>query len=894
MNHLFLRRSELISLVIALTLLAAIAVFSILDWTQYRQNRAEVLSSRQVLGDTDTLLLAMTEAESAERGFVLTGDQEYLPVYRTQVSAVRHQMDVLSMKATESGPLADRFGWFSARIRRLRGQVNEKLVALQEGIDLRKRNDVAGGIDLLRSSRGALLTAAIRQTANEVRSGLDSWVEERSVVVQANTDRTHLIMVASSIVLLVILVLGAMKINSEAERREQLIARLGREQRQTSEVRDLLKTTLSSIGDAVLVTDPEGRITYLNRVAESLTGWTEQQASGRLAHEVFRVADEVSGEPITTPLERILSSGGARGPSTSAILLTRGERQIPIDDSLARIETPDGEVLGAVLVFRDVTSRRAAERERERLLTEAQAARRDAERQRSHLHSLFLQAPASINIYRGPDHIFELLHPLARGYIGGVDVTGKPARDVVHDPSFVDLLDEVYASGEPRAIHEVSRIVSDEQGRKSERWFNYFCCPWREAGGVVAGVMTLAVDMTESVLLKHAMRETEERLRESAKLESLGVLAGGIAHDFNNLLVGIMGNASLVLEESVLAEPSRSMLQSVITASERAAILTRQMLAYAGKGQFVIEPVDLSEAVTQMLPLLKGVIPRQVTLQTQLTRGLPPIEADTAQLQQVFMNLVINAAEACGERPGCVVIRTTLEEIAPRPSGSFGLPAPEPGTFVVLEVTDTGAGMDHATRARVFDPFFTTKFTGRGLGLSAVLGIMRSHKGAIDVYSDPGQGSTFRVFFPACGPPVVKKTNERAELPAGAESGTVLLIDDEDLVRRMARATLEYHGYRVLEAEQGADGIEIFREHRGQIDLVLLDLTMPVMTGEQTLSHLRRVRGDVAVLLSSGFSRSEATRRFGAANLAGFLQKPYTAAQLAKAVRDAMETTRAT
>ena len=891
MKHLSLRRSELVSLAVAVAMLLAVALFSIVDWMEYRQNRSEVLSSREALGDTAALLLATTGAESAERGFVLTGDQEYLPLYQDQISIVRHQVNVLS-RAADRGPVTDRFAWFSARIRHLCGQVNEKLAALQEGIELRQRNDIAGGVALLRSSRGSALTAAIRRTASEVQSGLGSWVDERSLVVQSNADRTHLIIVASSVVLLVILALSAIKVNSAAERREQLISRLGREQRQASEVRDLLKTTLFSIGDAVLVTDREGRISYLNRVAESLTGWTEREASGQLAQKVFRITDEVSGEPILTPLEGILSGTSRRGPATPTILLTRGGRQIPIDDSIARIETPEGEVLGVVLVFRDITSRRAAERERERLLTEAQAARRDAERQRSHLHSLFLQAPASINIYRGPDHVFELLHPLAKGYIGGVDVTGKRARDVVHDPSFVDLLDEVYASGEPRAIHEVNRVVSDEHGQKSERWFNYFCCPWREAGGAVAGVMTLAVDMTESVLLKQAMRETEERLRESAKLESLGVLAGGIAHDFNNLLVGILGNSSLVLDESVLDEPSRSMIENVITSAERAAVLTRQMLAYAGKGQFVIEPVNMSETVTQMLPLLKGSIPRTVTLETHLKRELPPVEADIAQLQQVFMNLVINGAEACGEVPGTVIIRTALEEIGAGRQGSFGLPVPEPGAFVVLEVRDTGAGMDPATRTRVFDPFFTTKFTGRGLGLSAVLGIVRAHKGAIDVHSDPGQGSIFRVFFPAAGAPAVKHATPQTEPSASAKPGTVLLIDDENLVRNVARATLEFHGYSVFEAEHGADAIEIFREHARQIDLVLLDLTMPVMTGEQTLLHLRRMRGDVAVLLSSGFSRSEATRRFGAANLAGFLQKPYTAAQLTKAVRDAMHTTR--
>jgi CheY-like chemotaxis protein len=336
------------------------------------------------------------------------------------------------------------------------------------------------------------------------------------------------------------------------------------------------------------------------------------------------------------------------------------------------------------------------------------------------------------------------------------------------------------------------------------------------------------------------------------------------------------------------------MIEGVVTAGERAAVLTRQMLAYSGKGRFVIERVDISELVTEMLPLLKSSIPRTITLQTRLQATLPPIEADTAQLQQIFMNLVINAAEACGERSGTVSISTAAQEVDDyHMRSTFGLAALQPGNYVSLEVSDTGEGMDEETRARIFDPFFTTKFTGRGLGLSAVLGIIRAHKGAIHVYSERGQGSTFQVLFPAAaarqpGPEARHHEPARFSSRAGGGSGTVLLIDDEEMVRGMGRSALERAGYRVLEAENGSAAINIVSEHGDDIDTVILDLTMPVMSGAETLEALRRLRPGLAIVLSSGFSEIEASLRFGAHRLSAFLQKPYTAAQLTEAVSSAI------
>ena len=879
-----LRRSELISIAIALVMLLAIAIFSSLDWVEYRQNRSDVQASRAILNDTSDLLLSITDAESAQRGYLLTGNEQYLEPYNRALASIPVDLNRLDRDSSD--------GALRAEVARVRLLVDEKLVELRDTINLRRRDRQADSLSLVTSGRGAALMKSIRRSVDQMRNEITPRLDSRAELVRANSDRSHFITITGSVVLLVLLFLGSVNISNATARREQLIASLDKEKRQASEVRDLLKTTLFSIGDAVLVTDKNGRITYLNRVAESLTGWRESEAEGKLARQIFQIVNEATQESMESPVDAILKGGIASVLENHTTLTGKTGAGTPIDDKAAPIISPAGELLGVVLVFRDITNRRAAERDRERLLAEAEAARQDAERQRSHLHSLFVQAPASINIYRGPDHIFELLHPLAKKYFQGRDVIGMSAREV-HRQGLVAVLDEVYRTGEPRNLHEFPLQVKSRNGDDRDLYVNYFCCPWRENDGSVAGVMTLGVDVTEQVAIKNAMRSTEERLRDTAKLESLGVLAGGIAHDFNNLLVGIIGNASLALEVLPPDDLSRDMIEGVVKAGERAAVLTRQMLAYSGKGRFVIEMVDVSGLVAEMLPLLKSSIPRTISLETRLSDRLPPIEADTAQVQQIFMNLVINAAEACEDKPGTVSIATGLEEIDDHHMRStFGLPALQPGSYVALEVHDTGAGMDEGTRARIFDPFFTTKFTGRGLGLSAVLGIIRAHQGAIHVYSEPGQGSTFKVLFPAAGrifTGVAPTHREALREPSG--SGTILLIDDEEMVRNMGRAALERFGYRVLDAENGRAALQVIAGRANDFDLVILDLTMPVMSGTETLREFRRIRPDLPIVLSSGFSETEATLRFGADALSGFLQKPYTAAQLAQAVQRAILTT---
>ncbi len=392
-------------------------------------------------------------------------------------------------------------------------------------------------------------------------------------------------------------------------------------------------------------------------------------------------------------------------------------------------------------------------------------------------------------------------------------------------------------------------------------------------------------DITEQKRLEDDANRFQAKLLQTAKLESLGVLAGGVAHDFNNLLTGILGNASLSLEILPEDTPVRKPLSDVVSASERAAELTRQLLAYSGRGRFVVEPISLPEKIQEIRNLLDLSIPGNVDVRLHHSGALPVIEADAGQIQQLVMNLLINAAEAIGEKRGQVDVTTRLEHVSTqRLQEDFAAFELSEGEFVVLEVADNGCGMDEVTRSQIFDPFFTTKFTGRGLGLAATIGIVRGHHGGISVQSKPGEGAVFTVLLPAQRVPAAPAASATIKVDLAGQ-GLVLVVDDEDVARRAAQTTLEHFGYQVITAANGLEALEIYTQHSAQVVAVLLDMTMPMMGGEEVLARMQKIRADVCVLLTSGYNESEAVRRFEGRGIAGFLQKPYTSRALAERIK---------
>ena len=393
-------------------------------------------------------------------------------------------------------------------------------------------------------------------------------------------------------------------------------------------------------------------------------------------------------------------------------------------------------------------------------------------------------------------------------------------------------------------------------------------------------------------VLDHSeQKRAEEHLRQAQKLESIGLLAGGIAHDFNNLLVAVVGGASLALDMIPAESGASELLLRVLKTGEQLAHLTRQLLAYSGKGRFVIEPVNLSAAVPEMIALIQASISKKIALRLELDANLPLVEADRGQIQQVLMNLVFNAAEAIGNNSGSICVRTAPQNV----DRAYLQLHPEwdvrEGEYIRLEVQDDGCGMDAASQAKIFDPFFTTKFVGRGLGLAAVSGIIRSHKGAIAVVSAPGAGSTFTVLLPTAAPGRAEALATRpTPSPLAARgTGTILIVDDEMLVREMAGKTLRRQGFEVLQAESAAAAIDVLKRHPGEIQAIVLDLSMPGKSGNEVLPELRQVRPGVRVIVSSGYDEGQTMAMFQGQAVAGFIQKPYTAAALVEKVRAVME-----
>jgi len=367
-----------------------------------------------------------------------------------------------------------------------------------------------------------------------------------------------------------------------------------------------------------------------------------------------------------------------------------------------------------------------------------------------------------------------------------------------------------------------------------------------------------------------------EKLEHTQRLESLGVLAGGIAHDFNNLLTAILGNAALARGKLDKKSPAIELLSNIEKSSERAAALCNQMLAYSGKGQFIVEPLNLTNTVEEMVNLLEVSIEKNVVMRMDLSEQLPLVDADAAQMQQVIMNLVINASEAIEHKSGIITIHTGMIAVDDQYiQTSYMDDELKPGRYVVMEVSDTGCGMTDDVKKHLFDPFFTTKFTGRGLGMSAILGIVRGHHGAIKVYSEEGKGTTFKILLPCSAVTQIEpeiSVNVAVQLQG---QGTVLIVDDEETIREVASMMLEHIGFSILTAKDGKEGVEMFRQHQADISVVLLDMTMPRMNGEEVFREIRSIQPDVKVILSSGYNEQDATHRFAGKGLSGFIQKPY-------------------
>ena len=458
-------------------------------------------------------------------------------------------------------------------------------------------------------------------------------------------------------------------------------------------------------------------------------------------------------------------------------------------------------------------------------------------------------------------------------------------RDRVHPddlPALAEIMSH-HLNGKAeifRAEHRIQRADGtwgwvDARGRVVERG---------PAGQPVRMVGTM-FDVTSRRAAEEEQRALQAQMLRAQKLESLGVLAGGIAHDFNNLLTTILGNANLA--RTLVGDDTEisDLLLDVEAGAVRAAELTRQLLAYAGKGRFVLQPLDLSSLVREMTALLHTAVSKRARLDLQLAQNLYSISGDPSQMRQVVMNLVTNASDALGDEDGVITIRTGI--VRHYASGR-GESTSLPDHFVYLDVDDTGCGMDERTQARMFEPFFTTKIAGRGLGLPATRGIVQGHQGKIRVTSAPGGGTSVRLLFPASAtlPTEPPPRERRTESWRGA--GTVLIVDDEEGVRNVAQRLVTSIGFDARIAVDGVDALQVYEAHRDAIVVVLLDLTMPRMGGAETLAELRRRNATLPIVVTSGYSESELGVPFSDSAAVGFVQKPFARTVLVRALREAI------
>jgi len=436
-----------------------------------------------------------------------------------------------------------------------------------------------------------------------------------------------------------------------------------------------------------------------------------------------------------------------------------------------------------------------------------------------------------------------------------------------------EVFDQIVDGSLDNVEQFVNPVVTSSGEERQILWHNALLL---DDDGAIAGTLSSGHDITDRELAQKARAQLEERIRKAQRMESLALLAGGIAHDFNNLLMGILGNASLALEHLSPVAPAREYLSSIDVAATRAAELSQQMLAYSGHGRFLVTSVDLNELIQEMAHLLKTSLSKKNLLRFDLAPELPCIEADVTQLRQVVMNLLTNAADAIGERSGVISIATGATQLTGTSALDIDVERDlADGLYISLEVSDTGCGMDRETQKKIFDPFFTTKFTGRGLGLAAVSGIVRGHRGAIKVASKAGEGTSFTVYFPASSEAARAQDEQPAHADEWRASGLVLLVDDEETVRAVTKDMLETMGLTVELARDGREALDKAAQLKQRLRVILLDLMMPHLNGEETFAELKRVCPDVPVVLSSGYSEQEIASRFLDKGLAGFIQKPY-------------------
>ncbi|RLB18080.1 MAG: hypothetical protein DRG82_04880 [Deltaproteobacteria bacterium] len=778
----------------------------------------------------------------------------------------------------------------------------------------------------------------------------------------------------------------------------------------TVEIKERLAVTLESIGDGVISTDRSGTITLMNRAAENITGWNEEEAVGRPLTEVFPIINKNTRKPCVSPVEEVLETGRAVSLANHTVLICRDGTEKILADSCAPIRDNEGNIIGVVLAFRDVTKQRQSEHRLLEKLRESEKRYRDLFENSIDIQFIFdregnymevnnefiresgYEREKIIGTHFGvlphPDEMALVLDAYEKALTG--ETSNFEMRSKNKDGKFVwySFVNRPIFNdkGEVVAIHCIARNIdekkraeralreSEEKLRRSEKRYrdlfdsvsdliytqdlegrfmngnramtsifgyeleefigrkaadfmkpelgelfyteylegikkkghyqgisSYFTKDGRKiylefrsnlirpADGepFISGI---ARDVTDRVLAQREIEKLNKQMLQAQKMEAVGTLAGGIAHDFNNLLQGILGYTQILAMEKDKGDPDIARLQQIEKAAHRASELTQQLLTFSRKVESRKRPVDLNHEVEQVEKILKRTIPKMIDIELNLEKNLEAISADPSQLEQIIMNLGVNARDAMPE--GGKLLLETENVILDEEFCKDHLGA-RPGKYALLRISDTGIGMNRRTLEHIFDPFFTTKEVGKGtgLGLAMVYGIVKSHEGYIMCASEPGDGTTFKIYFPVMeGIPARFETeakNNEATSERGSE--TILLVDDEEILRDIGRDILETFGYTVLLAPDGESALELYKERRKHISLVILDLIMPGMGGKQCLEKLLKINPDTKVVIASGYSIDGHAKDALKAGAKAFVSKPYELNKMLQAVRSVLD-----
>lgn len=635
---------------------------------------------------------------------------------------------------------------------------------------------------------------------------------------------------------------------------------------------------IQSSMDAIVRLDERGAIQSWNPVAEQMFGYGKAEILGKL------IEDTLLPLQLRDAYLKVFHRHLKRGKGLLMNRRIEGSAQCK-DGSEIPVEfigsvVKQGNISAYVIFLRDISERKAAEK----ALQDSHANLEILVEERTgEARNLAAIIEVSLNLIGIADEQGNVLYinPAGKKILGlpkNIPIEGMKIEHFHSPETHKSLTEEILPQAIKQGTVETECEFIDRDSNTVLMACTFMSLPDKQ--GKPAHVAVVARDLRNEIALQQQVEHVD-------RLESLGVLAGGIAHDFNNILTAIIGNTDLATRKLGTDSCVTTHLESIKQSGLQAANLCKQMLAYSGKGSFIIQPLNLSRLITEMMPLLEVSIDKSVVLKCNLDKALPSVDGDITQIQQIIMNLVINASEAMAKPGGSIIITTGLMQVDEAYlASSLHKIGTSIGSFIYMEVSDSGCGMDIETQKKIFDPFFTTKFTGRGLGMSAVLGIVTGHNGILNLYSEPNKGTVFKIAFPVSSSTKTVVTEQKDTGITKDCSGTVLVIDDEESIRKIASLLLEDMGYSVITAVDGEHGLEVFREHQQELVGVILDMTMPRMSGEACFHALRKVSPHVQVILSSGYSEEDVTSCFQGQGLNGFIQKPYQTEHFQKVVAE--------